>query len=134
MHLTHKALSAVDVLIIVLYFCVIFAIGFYFSRKERTSTEYFLAGRKVGWFAIGASLFVSNISTEHFIGSFGQDRPQLGSLSVPKSVPEEVQTELRARGHVVTLVRGGVGGVALIGMDPKARQATAVGPAADKME
>ena len=73
-------------------------------------------------------------STEHFIGSFGQDRPQLGSLSVPKSLPEEVQTELRARGHVVTVVRGGVGGVALIGIDPKAKQATAVGPAADKME
>ena len=73
-------------------------------------------------------------STEHFIGSFGQDRPQLGSLSVPKSLPEEVQTELRARGHVVTVVRGGVGGVALIGIDPKTQQATAVGPAAAKME
>ena len=71
MHLTHKALSTADVLIIVLYFCVVFAIGFYFSRKERTSTEYFLAGRNVGWFAIGASLFVSNISTEHFIGLAG---------------------------------------------------------------
>jgi solute:Na+ symporter, SSS family len=70
-HLTHKALSAVDIVVIGLYFCVVFAIGFYFSRKERTSTDYFLAGRNVGWFAIGASLFVSNISTEHFIGLAG---------------------------------------------------------------
>jgi uncharacterized sodium:solute symporter family permease YidK len=33
--------------------------------------DYFLASRNVGWFAIGASLFVSNISTEHFIGLAG---------------------------------------------------------------
>src|SRR5499425_2348430 len=70
-HLTHKALSTTDVVIIVAYFCIVFAIGFYFSLKERTSTDYFLASRNVGWFAIGASLFVSNISTEHFIGLAG---------------------------------------------------------------
>jgi gamma-glutamyltranspeptidase/glutathione hydrolase len=73
-------------------------------------------------------------STTHFISSFGQDGASLGSLSVPKTLPEAVQTNLRARGHVVTLGREGVGGVALIGIDPKTRQATAVGPAAGKME
>ncbi|HTT23590.1 MAG TPA: gamma-glutamyltransferase [Candidatus Sulfotelmatobacter sp.] len=72
-------------------------------------------------------------STTHFIGSFGQDRPELGSLSVPKTLPQEVQAELRARGQVVTVSRGGVGGVALIGIDPKTKQTTAVGPAAGKM-
>src|SRR5499425_39243 len=70
-HLTHKALSTTDVVIIVLYFCIVFAIGIYFSLRERTSADYFLASRNVGWFAIGASLFVSNISTEHFIGLAG---------------------------------------------------------------
>src|SRR5712675_174545 len=70
-HVTHKILSTADLIIIGLYFCIVFAIGFYFSIKERTSTDYFLAGRNVRWFAIGASLFVSNISTEHFIGLAG---------------------------------------------------------------
>src|SRR5438132_460983 len=70
-HLTHKALTGVDIAVIAVYFVVIFAIGFYFSLKERTSADYFLASRNVGWFAIGASLFVSNISTEHFIGLAG---------------------------------------------------------------
>jgi len=70
-HLTHKSLSGLDIVIIAGYFAVIFGIGFYFARKEKNSTEYFLAGRNVGWFAIGASLFVSNISTEHFIGLAG---------------------------------------------------------------
>jgi gamma-glutamyltranspeptidase/glutathione hydrolase len=73
-------------------------------------------------------------STEHFVGSFGQDRPRFGSLAVPNSLSEEVQVDLRARGHVVTVSRDGVGGVALIGIDPKTKEATAVGPAAGKME
>lgn len=68
---THRTLEPVDIGIIVVYFIIVFAIGFYFSRKERTSEDYFLASRNVGWFAIGASLFVSNISTEHFIGLAG---------------------------------------------------------------
>jgi gamma-glutamyltranspeptidase/glutathione hydrolase len=73
-------------------------------------------------------------STEHFISSFGQDRASLGSLSVPDTLPEAVQADLRARGHVVTASRGGVGGVALIGIDPKTRKPTGVGPAAGKKE
>ena len=64
-------ISGVDLAIIGLYFGVVFGIGFYFSRRGKTSTEYFLAGRHVGWFAIGASLFATNISSEHFIGLAG---------------------------------------------------------------
>jgi gamma-glutamyltranspeptidase / glutathione hydrolase len=73
-------------------------------------------------------------STTHFISSFSQDRADLGSLSLPDTLPEKVQADLRARGHVVTISREVVGGVALIGIDPKTKQATAVGPAAGKME
>ena len=68
---THRTLETVDLVIIGIYFAIVFGIGFYFSRKERTSEDYFLASRNIGWFAIGASLFVSNISTEHFIGLAG---------------------------------------------------------------
>ena len=68
---THRVLAPLDVAIIAIYFVIIFGIGFYFAKKGRNSEEYFLAGRSIGWFAIGASLFVSNISTEHFIGLAG---------------------------------------------------------------
>jgi len=68
---THRTLAPIDLIIIAIYFVIIFGIGFYFSMKERTSEDYFLASRNIGWFAIGASLFVSNISTEHFIGLAG---------------------------------------------------------------
>src|SRR6266545_6819484 len=67
----NNALSFADLSILVLYFVVVFGIGFYFSRKERTSTDYFLASRDVGWFAVGASLFATNIGSEHFIGLAG---------------------------------------------------------------
>jgi solute:Na+ symporter, SSS family len=69
--ITHRTLATLDLIIIGIYFLIVFAIGFYFSLKERTSTDYFLASRNIAWFAIGASLFVSNISTEHFIGLAG---------------------------------------------------------------
>src|SRR6516225_2505725 len=68
---SHRALATPDIVIIGFYFALVFAIGMYFARRERTSEDYFLAGRNVGWFFIGASLFVSNISTEHFIGLSG---------------------------------------------------------------
>ncbi|MFN0171179.1 MAG: sodium:solute symporter [Bryobacteraceae bacterium] len=60
-----------DTAVIVIYFLLVFGIGFYHSRHERTSAEYFLAGRHVGWFAVGASLFSTNIGSEHFIGLAG---------------------------------------------------------------
>jgi SSS family solute:Na+ symporter len=67
----HRALAPIDIAIIAVYFVIVFGIGLYFSRKERTSEDYFLASRDIGWFFVGASLFVSNISTEHFIGLSG---------------------------------------------------------------
>ncbi len=64
-------LVTIDYVVLALYFLVIFAIGWYFARKERTTTDYFLASRDVAWWAIGASLFSSNIGSEHFIGLAG---------------------------------------------------------------
>lgn len=60
-----------DNAIIALYFAVVFAIGFYHSRKKRDTTDYFLAGKHVGWFAVGATLFATNIGSEHVIGLAG---------------------------------------------------------------
>ena len=49
---THRSLATIDIAIIVFYFVAVFAIGFYFSRRERTSEDYFLAGRNVGWLSL----------------------------------------------------------------------------------
>ncbi len=64
-------LVTVDYVVLALYFAVIFAIGWYFARRERTTKDYFLASRDVAWWAIGASLFSANIGSEHFIGLAG---------------------------------------------------------------
>lgn len=65
------SLTRLDLLIIAGYFAAVLGIGLYFSRRRKTATEYFLAGRHVGWIAIGASLFATNISSEHFLGLAG---------------------------------------------------------------
>jgi solute:Na+ symporter, SSS family len=66
-----NSLSTLDTVIIIIYFIAILSIGFYFRKRTKSTTEYFLAGRKVGWLAIGASLFATNISSEHFLGLAG---------------------------------------------------------------
>lgn len=62
-----------DIAIVALYFVLVMCIGFFAMWKNNRSTVsgYFLAGRSMTWVAIGASLFVSNIGSEHFIGLAG---------------------------------------------------------------
>lgn len=58
------------------------AIGLYFgllavivwravAQKQKSTTDYFLAGRHMGWFVIGGSIFASNIGSEHLVGLAG---------------------------------------------------------------
>ncbi|NXA70049.1 SC5A3 protein, partial [Mohoua ochrocephala] len=67
------ALEPADIAIVALYFVLVMCIGFFAMWKNNRSTVsgYFLAGRSMTWVAIGASLFVSNIGSEHFIGLAG---------------------------------------------------------------
>ena len=68
-------LNGLDWSVISLYFIVVFGIAYITAirgkSKDQTSAGYFLAGRNVGWFVIGASLFASNIGSEHLIGLAG---------------------------------------------------------------
>ncbi len=61
-----------DWAVIALYFCATYAVVFWHGRTNReNSTEFFLAGRNAGWFIVGASIFASNIGSEHLIGLAG---------------------------------------------------------------
>ncbi len=67
-------LEPLDWLVVAVYFAAVFGLVFWVTRRERvraTSAGYFLAGRNAGWFVIGASLFASNIGSEHLIGLAG---------------------------------------------------------------
>lgn len=58
--------------VLVGYFLVVLAVGLWAGRREQNSAEeYFLAGRRLPWYAVGLSMVGSNISTEHFIGMVG---------------------------------------------------------------
>lgn len=66
-------LSILDIAILSGYFVLVFIVAFWSSRKSGESTDdYFLGSKNLGWFVIGASLFASNIGSEHLIGLAGQ--------------------------------------------------------------
>ena len=55
-----------------LYLVITLGIGFYYAKQgDKNFNEYFLAGKNIGWFAVGISIFATNISSEHFIGLAG---------------------------------------------------------------
>lgn len=62
-----------DYIVFGTYALIIVAIGLFVSRsgREKSSSDYFLAGRNLSWWAIGASLIAANISAEQFIGMSG---------------------------------------------------------------
>jgi SSS family solute:Na+ symporter len=65
-------LTTADWAVIAAYFVATYAIVFWHSATNRANaTEFFLAGRNVGWFVAGASIFATNIGSEHLVGLAG---------------------------------------------------------------
>ncbi|XP_034276457.1 sodium/myo-inositol cotransporter 2 isoform X2 [Pantherophis guttatus] len=68
-----RTLEAVDIVVLVLYFVFVLAVGLWSMWKTKRSTVkgYFLAGGEMVWWPVGASLFASNVGSGHFIGLAG---------------------------------------------------------------
>ena len=65
-------LTSLDWILVIAYFSLILGIAWWVIRqKNETASEYFLAGRNLGWFIVGASIFASNIGSEHLVGLAG---------------------------------------------------------------
>jgi SSS family solute:Na+ symporter len=65
-------LTGLDWLAILFYFGILLCVAWWVvSRRKDTATDYFLAGRNLGWWVIGASIFASNIGSEHIVGLAG---------------------------------------------------------------
>lgn len=60
-----------DWIIVSLYFTLLALIAYYSSKNQNSTKDYFLAGRHTAWFVVGASLFASNIGSEHIVGLAG---------------------------------------------------------------
>ncbi|MAO66637.1 MAG: Na+/glucose cotransporter [Balneola sp.] len=65
-------LAIIDWLVIAGYFCIIAGLAWWvIKQKTDTPTDYFLAGRHLGWMIVGTSIFASNIGSEHLVGLAG---------------------------------------------------------------
>ena len=64
-------INNIDWVILGLYFLGLFYIGYYFSKKQTSTGQYFLANRESRWYQVGLSIFAANISSEHLIGLAG---------------------------------------------------------------
>src|SRR5574342_351721 len=66
------ALTGLDWLAIAFYFSLLLCVAWWVvKRRKDTAADYFLAGRNLGWWIIGASIFASNIGSEHIVGLAG---------------------------------------------------------------
>jgi SSS family solute:Na+ symporter len=67
-----STLNGLDWAMIALYFGILFCVAWWVVRRSKdTAADYFLAGRNLGWWIIGASIFASNIGSEHIVGLAG---------------------------------------------------------------
>lgn len=73
--MSNSGFAVLDYIIFIVYGIVILSIGLYVSRTkkghQRNAEDYFLAGKSLPWWTIGASLIAANISAEQFIGMSG---------------------------------------------------------------
>src|SRR3954467_1736512 len=65
-------ITAIDWVVIGIYFAILAGVAWWVVSKGKDSAaDYFLAGRNLGWWIIGASIFASNIGSEHVVGLAG---------------------------------------------------------------
>ena len=67
-----STLHYLDWIIILGYFTIILGLAWWvIKQRNNNSEDYFLAGRNLSWFVVGASIFASNIGSEHLVGLAG---------------------------------------------------------------
>ena len=65
-------METLDILVILLYFAAVLGVAWWVTlQNKNTADDYFLAGRNLGWFVVAASIFSSNIGSEHLVGLAG---------------------------------------------------------------
>ena len=65
-------ITPIDWVVIAIYFGLLMCVAWWVVRKNKNNTtDYFLAGRNLGWWIIGSSIFASNIGSEHVVGLAG---------------------------------------------------------------
>src|SRR5437660_12812018 len=74
-------LGELDWLAIGAYFSILLCVAWWVvKRRKDTAADYFLAGRNLSWWIIGASIFASNIGSEHIVGLAGSGAKEGGAM------------------------------------------------------
>ena len=96
-----SALGTLDWVTIGAYFAVIMGVAWWVVLKNKdTADDYFLAGRNLGWFVVGASIFASNIGSEHLVGLAGS-----GNVTVAPGRPEVIHRMVVVDGPALSWAR-----------------------------
>ena len=92
-------LSSIDIVVMCAYLVGITVFGIVVGYRRNAGTQqYFLAGRSLGWFTVGAAVFTSNISTLHLVGRNGmhkynnQDHSMLTAMTAVDNILDGVRS------------------------------------------
>jgi SSS family solute:Na+ symporter len=70
--MAQSTLGTLDWIAIAVYFSILLGVAWWVVRRRKdTAADYFLANRNLGWWVVGASIFASNIGSEHVVGLAG---------------------------------------------------------------
>jgi SSS family solute:Na+ symporter len=97
-----------DIGVFVLFIAAVITLGLMKSRKEKTSEDYFLAGRSLIWPLIGFSLIAANISTEQFVGMNGNAASHVGLAIASYEWMAAVTLVIVAFGFLPYFLRAGI--------------------------
>ncbi|MBN2374953.1 MAG: sodium/solute symporter [Sedimentisphaerales bacterium] len=100
--------SVIDISVFVLFVVCVVGVGLWKSRKEKTSEDYFLAGRGLVWPLIGFSLIAANISTEQFVGMNGSAASHVGLAIASYEWMAAVTLVIVAFGFLPYFLRAGI--------------------------
>ena len=81
-------MSYLDWTVVGLYFLGLVIIVKWSLKQQKTTSDYFLAGRHASWLVVGASLFASNIGSEHIVGLAGNGASS--GMAMAPSPPNEI--------------------------------------------
>lgn len=76
-------LTNVDYAVIAVYLLGMIGLGFWISRRQKTAEDYFLAGRRMGWFILSISIWISICSANSMQGILCRYILVLAALSIP---------------------------------------------------
>ena len=101
-------LNPVDIFVFVSFIIAVVSIGILKSRNEKSSEDYFLAGRGLKWWLVGFSLIAANISTEQFVGMSGNAASHVGLAIASYEWMAAITLVIVAFGFLPYFLRAGI--------------------------